>query len=104
MVVSDCAAAAWSEDAPYFLFSAAGSKEELKAELQAKLDHHGHVSLFLRDNEGDFADWDEPVALPTSGTVCVKVATDTCPTGILCNTCECTTQTSLHHQLACIPT
>lgn len=94
MVVRDCTAA-WSETATYFLFSATGSKEELKADLQARNNHRGHVSLFLQDDEGDFADWDEPVALPTSGAICVKVATDTFPTGNMCDACERTTETSL---------
>lgn len=31
----------------------------------------------MQDSDGDFADWHEPIALPTSGTVCVKVATGT---------------------------
>ena len=33
-----------------------------------------HVTLLLRDEDDDFAEWDEPVPLPTSGTICVKVA------------------------------
>ena len=77
MVVSD-SAAAWSDTAPYFQFSTQGTKEELKAALLAKLScHQQDASLFLQDSDGDFADWDEPIALPTSGTVCVKVATGT---------------------------
>lgn len=103
MVVRD-SAAAWSETAPYFLFSATGTKEELKAALHGKLDHRGDVSLFLRDNEGDFADWDEPIALPTSGTICVKVATDTLSAGNVYKKCELTTGNSLRHQLEPIHT
>ena len=101
MVVRDCTAA-WSETAIYFLFSATGSKEELKADLQAKFIHLGHVSLFLQDDEGDFADWDEPVALPTNGTICVKVPSDTFSIGNMSDTCERTTENSLCQQLACI--
>lgn len=88
MVVED-SAAAWSDTAPYFLFSNTGTKGELKAALHAKLHHPGHASLFLQDSEGDFADWAEPIALPTSGTVCVKVATDTFSAGKMHITVQC---------------
>ncbi|DBA84058.1 TPA: hypothetical protein ACH3X1_006539 [Trebouxia sp. C0004] len=81
MLVND-SAAAWCETAPYFLFSITGTKQELKEALYAKVVHQGHAALFLQDSEGDFADWDEPIALPTSGTVRVKVATDTHPAGL----------------------
>ena len=76
MVVRD-SAAAWSENAPCLLFSTTGTKQELKEKLHAKMGHQGHISLFLQDTEGDFVDWDMPIALPPSGTICVKVATDT---------------------------
>ena len=75
LVVSNCATA-WSDAAPYFLFSATGNKEELKAAVHAKVGTQGLATLFLQDEEGDFADWDEPIPLLTSGTVCVKVAID----------------------------
>lgn len=81
MMVRD-RAAAWSDSAPNFLFSSTGTKAELKAELHRR--HQGHVSFFLQDSDGDFAEWDEPIALPASGTVCVKVATDTFTAGNLC--------------------
>ena len=89
MVVKD-SAAAWCETAPYFLFSITGTKQELKETLHAKLVHQGHAALFLQDSEGDFADWDEPIALPTSGTVRVKVATQSHPAGNMCYCCELT--------------
>ena len=75
MVVQD-SATAWSNHAPYFLFSATGSKEELKAAVHAEAGIQGHASLYLQDDDGDFAFWNEPVPLPASGTICVKVATD----------------------------
>ena len=68
--------AAWSHEAPYFSFSATRTKEELKTELLAKAKCMGHGTLLLRDEDDDFAEWDEPVPLPTSGTICVKVAVD----------------------------
>lgn len=85
MVVKD-SAAEWSGSAPCFLFS---TKRELKEALHARLDHQGHASLFLQDSEGDFVDWDEPIALPTNGTICVKVATDTLPAGNMCKLQPC---------------
>lgn len=76
MVVND-GAAAWSESAPYFLFSPTGTKQELQEALLAKLEHQGRAALFLQDSDGDFAYWDEPIALPTSGTARVKVVLST---------------------------
>lgn len=81
MVVND-SAAEWSESAPYFLFSPTGTKQELQEALLAKLEHQGRAALFLQDSDGDFADWDEPIALPTSGTARVKVVLST---GVLFN-------------------
>lgn len=80
MVVND-SVAAWSDAAPYFPFSNSGTKQDLKAKVQAKLQFRDDAALFLRDIEGDFANWDEPVPLPASGTICVKVAIDTLSAG-----------------------
>lgn len=95
MVVKD-SAAAWCETAPYFLFSMAGTKEELKEEVHAKVVHQGHADLFLQDSEGDFAKWDEPIALPASGTIRVRVAIESHPAGNMCNDA---TEISLRYQL-----
>ncbi len=72
MLVTD-SATAWSDNAPYFLFSTTGNKEQLKAAVHANADPQGYAMLFLQDNEGDFAVWDAPIPLPTSGTIRVKV-------------------------------
>ena len=66
-------ATAWSDIAPYFLFSTTGDKEQLTVAVHANADPQEHATLFLQDNEGDFAVWDAPVLLPISGTICVKV-------------------------------
>ena len=80
LVVRD-KAAPWSDSAPCFLFSSTGTKAELEAELRGK--HPEHASFLLQDSDGDFLDWDAPVPLPASGTVCVKVAIDTFSAGNL---------------------
>ncbi len=72
LLVTD-SATAWSDDAPFFPFSTAGDKEQLKAAVHANADPQEHATLFLQDNEGDFAVWDAPIPLPTSGTIRVKV-------------------------------
>lgn len=101
MVVRD-RLAAWSESATCFLFSTTGTKNELQEALHARLDHQGHASLFLQDSEGDFMDWDEPIELPTSGTICVKMATGTLPAGNGFGMVICFRYVGLRQKPACV--
>ena len=62
-----------SDNAPWFLFSITGDKEQLKLAVHAKAEPLGQANLFLQDNEGYFMAWNDPTPLPTSGTIRVKV-------------------------------
>lgn len=69
-------AAGWADNAPFFSFNDTWDKEALKAAVLARKQCRGHATLLLGDQDGDFAEWNEPLPIPASGTICVKVAID----------------------------
>ena len=62
----------WTDEVPVLCVSSAASKNEVEEAVLAEVNLPVPVVLLFRDGDGDFVTWAEAVALPETGTLCVK--------------------------------
>lgn len=62
----------WTDEATVLFVSSAASKKEVEEAVLAKVKLLVPVTLLVSNGDGACTKWAEPVALPETGTLCVK--------------------------------